>query len=193
MKLFLLRHAETAWTLSGQHTGRTDLELTEAGRAEASRTRGLFETLLAGQPLDAVYSSPRRRTLETAELVLPGRTPVISDLVQEFDYGDYEGLTPAQIQARSPGWSLWHDGCPNGETVGDVGSRADAFIRDVLSKHQEGTVCVVSHGHMTRVLTARLLGLAPALGGIFEIKTTSIAELVRKNAGFALSRWNLTA
>lgn len=193
MKVFLLRHAETTWTLSGQHTGRTDLELTDAGRAEARRTHALFETLLAGQPLDAVYSSPRRRTLETAELVLPGRTPVISDLVQEFDYGDYEGLTPAQIQERAPGWSLWHDGCPNGETVGDVGSRADAFIRDVLGKHQDGNVCVVSHGHMTRVLTARLLGLAPALGGIFEIKTTSIAELVRKNAGFALVRWNLTA
>jgi probable phosphoglycerate mutase len=193
MRVFLLRHAETAWSLSGQHTGRTDLELTPAGRVEAARASSIFQGLLAGQELDAVYSSPRRRALETAELVLPGRVPVISELVQEFDYGDYEGLTPAQIQSRAPGWSLWRDGCPNGETVGDVGARADAFVRDVLSQHEGGRVCVVSHGHMTRVLTARMLGLAPALGGIFEIKTSSVAELVRKNAGFALTRWNMTA
>jgi probable phosphoglycerate mutase len=77
--------------------------------------------------------------------------------------------------------------------VADVAARADTFIRDVLSQHEGGRVCVVSHGHMTRVLTARMLGLAPALGGIFEIKTSSVAELVRKNAGFALTRWNLTA
>lgn len=153
----------------------------------------MFERLLEGNELDAVYSSPRLRALETAELVLPGRTAVPSELVQEFDYGDYEGLTPAQIQARAPGWSLWHDGCPNGETVGDVGARADAFVRDVLSRHEGGRVCVVSHGHMTRVLTARMLGLAPALGGIFEIKTASVAELTRKNGSFALARWNLTA
>lgn len=153
----------------------------------------MFERLLEGHELDALYSSPRRRAVDTAELVLPGRTPRLSDLIQEFDYGDYEGLTPAQIQARAPGWSLWQDGCPNGETVGDVGARADAFVRDVLSQHEGERVCVVSHGHMTRVLTARMLGLAPALGGMFEIKTASVAELVRKNAGFALSRWNLTA
>jgi probable phosphoglycerate mutase len=193
MRVFLLRHAETAWSLSGQHTGRTDLELTQAGRAEAARASSIFERLLDGHELDAVYSSPRRRALETAELVFPGRMPVISELVQEFDYGDYEGLTPAQIQSRAPGWSLWHDGCPNGETVADVGARADTFVRDVLSQHEGGRVCVVSHGHMTRVLTARMLGLAPALGGILEIKTSSVAELVRKNAGFALTRWNLTA
>jgi broad specificity phosphatase PhoE len=193
MRVFLLRHAETAWSLSGQDTGRTDLELTQAGRAEAARASAIFERLLEGQELDAIYASPRRRALQTAELVLPGRTPVISELVQEFDYGDYEGLTPAQIQSRAPGWSLWQDGCPNGETVGDVGARADAFIQGVLAQHEGGRVCVVSHGHMTRVLTARMLGLAPALGGIFEIKTSSVAELVRKNAGFALTRWNLTA
>jgi len=194
MKVFLLRHAETAWSLSGQHTGRTDIELTEGGRAQARAARALFDRLLDQQPLDAIYSSPRRRALETAELAL-GRapSPVISDLVQEFDYGDYEGLTPAQIQARAPGWSLWSDGCPNGESVADVGARADAFISDVLAKHEQQRVCVVSHGHMTRVLAARMLRLAPSLGGIFEIKTASVAELVRKHAGFSLVRWNLTA
>jgi broad specificity phosphatase PhoE len=193
MRVLLLRHAETAWTLTGQHTGRTDLELTAAGEEEARASAGLFQRVLATRALDAVYSSPRRRALRTAELVLGGGiVPRVNELLVEFDYGAYEGLTPAEIRSLAPAWNIWEDGCPDGESMNAAGARADRFI-DLLSReHPDHTVCVVSHGHFLRILTARLLGLEPAQGQIFAIKTTAIAELVSKDARLVLSSWNLT-
>jgi len=193
MKVLLLRHAETAWTLTGQHTGRTDLELTHAGEKEASASGPLLQRLLGARAPDVIYSSPRRRALRTLELILDGGVaPRVSELLVEFDYGEYEGLTPAEIRALAPSWSIWEDGCPGGESVADVGARADRFIELLLERHAGQTVCVVSHGHLIRILAARLLGLGPEQGRAFSIKTTSIAELVRKDAGFVLSQWNLT-
>lgn len=193
MRLLLFRHAETAWTITGQHTGRTDLELTPAGEAQARATGAVFERVLGDASLAALYVSPRRRALRTAELALgASHSPVVTPLLAEVDYGDYEGLTPAQIRDLSPGWNLWEKGCPNGETVEQAGARADEFIR-LLDAHATGEVaCAVSHGHMIRVLTARLLGLPAREGRIFTIKTASLAELVRVEGRFALSRWNLT-
>jgi probable phosphoglycerate mutase len=193
MRLFLFRHAETAWTISGQHTGRTDLELTEAGETQARATRVLFESILGAERLSALYVSPRKRALRTAELALGGSlAPVIIPGLAEVDYGDYEGLTPAQIRRLSPGWNLWDDGCPNGETVEQAGARADEFIHMLLAAGEEQTVCAVSHGHMIRVLGARLLGLPAREGRLFMINTASIAELTRADGRFALVRWNLT-
>jgi len=193
MRLLLLRHAETAWTLTGQHTGRTDLELTAAGEREASATAPLLRKVIGGGELDALFVSPRKRARRTVELALGSAVaPRVSELLAELDYGAYEGLTPAQIQALAPGWSLWEDGCPGGESVADVGARADQFIRLLLEQHAGQTVCAVAHGHLIRILSARLLGLEAEQGSIFSIKTASIAEFVRKDASFVLARWNLT-
>ena len=193
MRLLLFRHAETAWTITGQHTGRTDLELTPEGEAQARATSVLFERVLAGAPLTALFASPRRRALRTAALALgTSLVPVITPALAEVDYGDYEGLTPAQIRGLSPGWNLWEKGCPNGETVEQAGARADAFIRELAAQAEDAVVCAVSHGHMIRVLTARLLGLPAREGRLFTIKTASIAELTRTSDSYALSRWNQT-
>jgi broad specificity phosphatase PhoE len=193
MKLLLFRHAETAWTITGQHTGRTDLELTPAGEAQARATGALVARVLGAEQLSALYSSPRRRALHTAELALgTARAPSITPLLAEVDYGEYEGLTPAEIRSRSPGWNLWDKGCPGGETVEQAGARADQFVATLSSLAEGQVVCAVSHGHMIRVLTARLLGLPAREGRLFTIATASIAELVRVEGRFALSRWNLT-
>ena len=193
MRLLLLRHAETAWTLTGQHTGRTDLELTLAGEKEALASAPLMNRLLGGHAPDALYASPRKRARRTAELVLGSSlAPELSDLLVEFDYGEYEGLTLAEIHGRAPSWNIWQDGCPGGESVADVGARADRFVELLLQKHAGQTVCAVSHGHLIRILTARLLGLPAEQGQLFTIKTTSIAEVVRKDGRFVLSQWNHT-
>jgi len=193
MRILLLRHAETAWTVTGQHTGRTDLELTAAGVAEASASAPLVRDVIGPRGLDAVYVSPRRRAQKTAELVLGNAVaPRVNEWLAEFDYGAYEGLAPAEIQKLAPGWNIWDDGCPGGESVADVGARADRFIELVLREHPGQTVCAVSHGHMLRFLTARLLKLPPDQGRLFAINTSSLAELVLKDDRFVLSRWNLT-
>jgi broad specificity phosphatase PhoE len=193
MRILLLRHAETAWTITHQHTGRTDLELTPAGVAEASATAPLVREVIGPRGLDALFVSPRRRAQTTAELVLGGSVvPHVNECLAEFDYGEYEGLTPAEIQQLSPGWNIWDDGCPQGESVTDVGARADRFIELVRHEHAGQTVCAVSHGHLLRILTARFLKLPPDQGRLFAISTSSIAELVLKGDAFVLSRWNLT-
>jgi broad specificity phosphatase PhoE len=194
MRVFLLRHAETLWSLSGQHTGKTDIELTDAGQNQARATTGLFRRLLKGDEIDVIYSSPRRRALKTVDLALGSRpAPVVTDLLAEFDYGDYEGLTSAEIQKLNPGWNFWTDGCKGGETMAEVAARADRFI-ELLRKHPlQQTVCAVSHGHMIRILATRLLGLEPQQGRLLDIKTSSIAEFIDKNGVFVLSAWNLTS
>ena len=193
MRVLLFRHGETPWTISGQHTGRTEVELTEVGEAQARASSVLFERLLQGHLPDFVYSSPRKRALRTAELALSGSPqPVISDLLAEFDYGKYEGLTPAEIKQIDPAWSLWEHGCPGGESVEQVTERADRFIELLRGRHDGQTVCAVSHGHMIRVLTARMLNLPAREGRIFSIKTASLAELAWKEQRFILQSWNLT-
>lgn len=193
MRILLLRHAETLWSLSGQHTGKTDIQLTEAGRAQARSTAAVFRRLLGRSDLDASYSSPRTRARETVALAIgPTPAPIVTDLLAEFDYGTYEGLTAAEIQKLSPGWSFWTGDCPGGETMVQASARADRFIELVLERHADQTICATSHGHMIRILAARLLKLDARQGGLFEIKTASIAEFLDKNGTFALSLWNLT-
>lgn len=160
----------------------------------------LFRRLLDGRTVDAVYASPRKRALQTLELVLgSGTTPTVTDLLVEFDYGEYEGLTADEIRKRVPGWTFWTHPCPGGETMADAAARADRFIAMVRERHGQNasevdpTVCAVSHGHMIRILAARLLELEPQQGRIFDIKTASLAEFVDKGGEFAVSRWNLTA
>jgi len=167
-ELVVVRHADTDWTLSGQHTGRTDLALNEAGRAKALSLRGRLER----RDFAAVWSSPRERALETARLL--GFEPLERPELAEWDYGAYEGLTTAQIRERVPGWDIWRDGCPGGENVEAVGARADAVLAALPAA---GDVLVFSHGHLLRVLTARWLGLAPAFGALFVIAPGAIGVL----------------
>lgn len=194
MRILLLRHAATAWTATGQHTGRTDLELSREGEAEARAAASLFaEVLGVERPLAALYSSPRRRALRTAELVVGGPPDIeVDPALAEFDYGRFEGLTPLEIQARAPGWSLWEDGCPGGETLEQVAARVDGFVERLRARHEAETVCVVSHGHLLRALSARLLDLPVREGRMFAIGTCAIADFRAKNGRFLLSAWNRT-
>jgi probable phosphoglycerate mutase len=168
-EVVIVRHADTAWTASGQHTGRSDIPLTAAGEAKA---RALAPRL-AGRSFAAVWSSPLVRARETARLAGFEGAELQPEL-EEWDYGEYEGLTTAQILERRPGWDLWTDGCPAGEAAADVGARADAMLAMLPDC---GDVLVFSHGHFLRVLTARWLGLPPTGGALFVIAPGGIGVL----------------
>jgi probable phosphoglycerate mutase len=180
-ELVIVRHADTDWTASGQHTGRTDIPLNADGRAKA----GSLRERLAGRRFVAVWSSPLRRALETA--MLAGFEPSERDDLMEWDYGDYEGLTSAQIREHRPGWDLWRDGCPGGETAADVGRRAEAVLAALPAGG--GEVLIFSHGHMLRVLTARRLGLAAGDGALFLLAPGAIGVLGHEHERAVLRSW----
>ena len=169
--VYLARHGETAWSRSGQHTGLTDLALTERGEQDAQWLRAR----LHGQIFAQVLSSPLQRAVRTCELAGFGaRAAVDGDLV-EWDYGDYEGLTTVEIHAARADWQLFRDGCPGGESPEQVGARADRVVARVRAT--EGNVLLFSSGHFLRVFAARWLGLAPAAGQYFVLGTASLCAL----------------
>jgi len=171
-RLLLLRHGETLWSKSRQHTSATDLELTETGRMQAKLTAKVLDGLSLYNPL--VISSPRQRAQTTAELA--GLTvEVVSPLLAEWDYGEYEGLTTLQIRERVPGWLLWRDGCPGGESVQQVSDRADAAIEMALAPMASRDVVFVGHGHFSRAVVSRWLELPLPQGIRFEMVAASIA------------------
>jgi broad specificity phosphatase PhoE len=191
-ELILIRHGETEWSRSGQHTGRTDVPLTPAGRAAAAR----LGRALAGRPILATFSSPASRATETAELAgLPA--PRLDPNLQEWDYGGYEGLTTADIGRRQMGWYLWRDGViagdaeHPGETIEQVGARADAVLAEVTPLLEQGDVALVSHGHLLRVLGARWLGLEPGAGRFFKLDTGTVSLLGFEHEKPVLSMWNV--
>jgi broad specificity phosphatase PhoE len=191
-ELILIRHGETEWSRSGQHTGRTDVPLTPAGRAAAAR----LGRVLAGRPILATFSSPASRATETAELAgLP--VPRLDPNLQEWDYGGYEGLTSPDIGSRQTGWYLWRDGViagdsdHPGETIEQVGARADAVLEKVTPLLEQGDVALVSHGHLLRVLVARWLGLEPAAGRFFKLDTGTLSLLGFEHEEPVLSMWNV--
>jgi broad specificity phosphatase PhoE len=183
--LVLVRHGETEWTISGQHTSRTDVPLTVEGRRQAERLRDR----LSGLEPAIVLTSPRRRASETCRLAGFGDVAVVDDDLVEWDYGDYEGRTTAAIRAEVPGWTLWRDGVPGGETAEDVGARADRVIE--RTRHA-GDVLVFSHGHFLRVLAARWLDLAPDAGGFFALDPASVSRLGWEREQAVLRGWNDT-
>jgi broad specificity phosphatase PhoE len=191
-ELILLRHGETAWSASGQHTGRTDIPLTARGEAAAAA----LAPALARRQVHAAFASPASRAARTAELAgLSGAKPE-PDL-QEWDYGGYEGRTTSQIQADRPGWYLWRDGViPGpadhpGETLAQVGARADAVLARVTPLLAEGDVALVAHGHILRVLTARWLQLEPAAGRLFRLDTGTLSTLGTEHGRPLISSWNV--
>jgi len=191
-ELIVIRHGETEWSRALRHTGRTDLPLTPAGEAAAARLAGD----LAGRPIVATFASPAQRAVRTAQLAGLTVTKTDPDM-WEWDYGGYEGLTTAQIQVRHPGWYLWRDGViPGdaehpGETVEQVGARADRVLSMARPLLAEGDVALVAHGHYLRVLTARWLGLPPDNGRFFALGTGTLSTLGTEHDEPVISTWNV--
>lgn len=184
--VWLVRHGETEWSRSGQHTGRTDLDLTDGGVAQA-RALG---AALAGVRFDRVLCSPMRRAVRTAEIAgLSGAGFEIVPDLHEWDYGDLEGLTTAEIQERFPGWSIWEGPWPGGETASAVAARADEVIARVLGGGDR--VALVGHGHFSRALGARWVGEDVAAGRWLSLDTASVSELGWSRGDRVVLRWNI--
>ena len=184
MSVYAIRHGETAWSLNGRHTGTTDIPLTANGR----RLAELLRPALAGRAFTMVLTSPLSRARETCALAgLGDKAEVDPDLV-EWNYGDYEGLTPAQIHETAPGWMVFRDGCPRGEAPGDVGARVDRVI--ARARAVESDVVLFAHGHVLRVLVARWLGLPAGGGQHFLLDTGTVSVLGHYRGVPPLKTWN---
>jgi len=186
--IYLARHGETAWTVTGQHTGLTDLPLTERGERNA---RALGKRL-DGLKFAKVYTSPLQRASRTCELAgFDSTAEVDSDLV-EWNYGDYEGLRSADIHVKRPDWELFRDGFPGGETLDQIGARADRVVNRI--RLVNGMVLLFSSGHFLRVLAARWLGLNPAAARYFLLSTASLSSLTYEHnlSEPAIGFWNDT-
>jgi broad specificity phosphatase PhoE len=191
MKLVIIRHGGTEWSRSGRYTGITDLPLTEQGAREAAALAPLVERMLCGDGA-RVFSSPRLRATATAALALPGWSFTVDPLVAEYDYGDYEGLTDTEIRGRAPGWDIWRDGCSGGESTEAVGMRADVFL-DAHVVASIVPVVVVTHGHFSRILAARALGLPAANGRLFASVTASVSVIEDYHGQRCIGQWNVGA
>ena len=184
MNVFAIRHGETAWSLSGQHTGTTDIPLTDNGRRLAERIR----LVLAREKFALVLVSPLRRARETCERAGLGAKAVIDSDLVEWNYGKYEGLTPKQIHEEAPGWLIFRDGCPGGEAPDQVGARADRAI--ARARSVEGDVALFAHGHVLRVLVARWIGLPAGAGQHFLLDTGTLNVLGYYRGTPAVKIWN---
>lgn len=190
-RILLARHGQTAWSLLGKHTGRTDVPLLEEGRQGAKR----LGERLAGEPWVSlrgleVRTSPLVRASESCDLAGFGVRAEPWDTLMEWDYGDYEGMTPAEIQAVRPGWLIWRDGVPGGESVADVSARADEVV--AWARSAERDVLVFAHGHVLRTLAARWLGFEASFGARIRLDPTSLSVLGWAYGAPALERWNDT-
>jgi broad specificity phosphatase PhoE len=184
VNVFAIRHGETAWSLNGQHTGKTDIPLTDNGRRLAARMR----PVLAANPFGLVLCSPMRRARETCELAGLGDRAVIDSDLAEWSYGKYEGLTPQQIDEVAPGWLIFRDGCPGGEAPEQVSARVDRVI--ARSRAVAGDTALFAHGHLLRVFSARWIGL-PARGGQhFLLNTGTLCVLGYYHEIPAVRIWN---
>ncbi|GAA1360876.1 histidine phosphatase family protein [Streptomyces beijiangensis] len=194
-ELLLIRHGETAWSRTGQYAGRTDVPMTEAGRAAARRLAPVF----APRDVVAALTSPAGRAVQTAGLI--GLTGLRADPdLWEWDYGGYEGLTAEQISAARPGWNLWRDGVVPGdaghpgESVAEVGARVDAVLDRVRPLLADGDVALVLHGHLQRVLAARWLGLPPEAGRLLRHPGTgTLSSLGTEHDEPVIGTWNVPA
>lgn len=183
-QLWLIRHGETEWSLSGAHTGRTDLPLTDRGRQRA-RALGQF---LNQRPFAIVLVSPLQRARETCKLAGYGDVATIEENLHEWDYGDYEGRSTNDIQKDRPGWNLWRDGVPHGEAVEQVGARARQVIDHALESN--GDAALFAHGHILRILTACWLQLPPDAGRLFGLDTATVSILGWERDAHVIRLWN---
>jgi probable phosphoglycerate mutase len=171
LQLFVIRHGETEWSLSGQHTGVTEVPLTAHGEDEARALAPTFREIA----FTRVLTSPRQRARRTCELAGLGAAAEVEPNLAEWGYGEYEGLTPAEIDRRHPGWVVFHDGCPGGETPEQVSDRADRLLQRLRAS--KGNIALFTHGHFARALAVRWIGLSIATGGRFALRTASIGIL----------------
>jgi probable phosphoglycerate mutase len=188
-RVILVRHGETEWSLTGQHTGRTDIPLTGHGKEQARQVCAG----LAGLDFALVLASPLARAVETARLAGLGDQVETTDDLVEWDYGDYEGRTTADIRVDRPGWSLFTDGVPGGETAEEVGRRVDRVVdraRRLFDAGVDGDVALFAHGHVLRILAARWVGLPPADGRLFALDPASVSVLSYERETPVISRWN---
>ena len=183
-QLWLIRHGETQWSLSGAHTGRTDLPLTERGKQRAEA----IGRLLNRRPFALVLTSPLQRARDTCRLAGYGGQAIIDDDLREWDYGAYEGRSSTDIQQDRPGWNLWDDGVVNGETVGQVGARAQRIILRTLDI--DGDCALFAHGHILRILTACWLQLPPDSGRLFALDTATLSILGWEHDTRVIRQWN---
>ena len=187
MEVVLVRHGETEWSRAGKHTGRTDVPLTDLGRDQA-RAAG---EALRNRDFALVLTSPLSRAAETCRIAGFGDQAEKRDELMEWDYGAYEGRTTPEIRESEPGWLLWSSGVPGGETVGEVGLRAEAIIADVRAAG--GDALLFAHGHVLRVLTACWLGLAPDAGRLFALDPATLSTLGYEHETAVLRVWNRPA
>jgi broad specificity phosphatase PhoE len=183
-EIVVVRHGETEWSLSGRHTGRTDLPLTEHGRERARELAARF----AGREFALVLSSPLLRARETCELAGFGDAMELCDDLHEWDYGDYEGLTTPEIRERDPDWVLWRDGCPGGESPAEVGARADRALERLSSAG--GDAIAFAHGHILRVVASRWIGMEPAAGARFALAAGAVSALGFERDTEVMAHWN---
>ena len=184
-EIWLIRHGETEWSRSGAHTGRTDLPLTAAGRDNAVA----IGRWLNGRAFALVLSSPMERARDTCRVAGYGDAAHVDANLCEWDYGDYEGRTTPDIQTERPGWSLWRDGVPTGETIGQVAARAEAVLARAVTA--DGDTALFAHGHILRILTACWLELDPRCGSLFALSTGSVSTLGYERETRVISCWNL--
>jgi broad specificity phosphatase PhoE len=189
-RLVLLRHGETEWSRDHRHTGRTDVPLTAAGEAAASA----LQSRLAGWSPATVMVSPLSRARRTAELAGLA-DPIVDDRLMEWDYGEVEGRTTAEVNAEraaagQPPWVLWRDGCPGGETPDQVGERVDALLADLAEFRRRGDVALVAHAHILRVLAARWLGRPVSFGAALVLDVARISVLGHEHSWPAIRSWN---
>ena len=190
--ILLVRHGATEWSVTGQHTGRTDLPLTKLGEQQALALAPLLTRLLEGlDPL--VFTSPLERASRTAELALPLSVPEVVPALEEYDYGEYEGLTSSEILARDPSWNLFADGCPAGESVLQVAARCDAFRAKVERVGAGRAIVAFTHGHLSRILTARFLDLPASAGASLWNDTATVGVIHEHRGQLVMIGWNLRA
>lgn len=183
-ELVLVRHGETEWSRDGRHTGLTDVPLTERGREEAGALRAALEET----SFDRVLTSPLARAADTARLAGYGEVAEPRDELREWDYGDYEGRTTAEIRKERPTWTLWVDGVPGGETAAEVGARVDRLLAELDAAEER--VLVFAHGHLLRVLAARWIGLEPEAGRRLALDPATIGILGHERETPVIRRWN---
>jgi len=183
-EVFLIRHGETEWSLSGQHTGSTDIPLTDHGEAVAR----LLAPVLADRDFSLVLCSPLQRARRTCELAGLGEQASLDPDLAEWNYGSYESLTASTIHGRHPGWLVFRDGCPDGESPAEVGERVDRVIRRV--RENGGRVALFAHGHVFRVFVARWIELSPSQGAHFMLDTSTLTILSYYRGIPAVKCWN---